>query len=377
MKEIAPLYNVPTRNTIKSRIQEKYDVVSLNFKNVLKEVDDITITMDIWSEMMTTKSFLGFTVHFIHSTKLCSAALGIFELSQSHTANYIYNELMNVLSLWDIPKSKILAIVTDNDATMLKAVGEKFGKKKHLRCFAHSINLVAEATIKKVDGLQNLISQVRNIVKFIKRSVNCSDELRQLQEKNGDSFKKLILDVVTRWNSVYYLTLLDPRFKNIHFKDAVALSKHLVFIQSSINNMENSTPDIDYSNDSSDSVSDPSQVDLWGYHKQLAQKYQKKYIDKSNQENQQNLGHEITMYLSTPVSTLNTDPLMCWEELKPMYPSIYKLATKYLSGVCTSVPSERLFSCASNTISKTRNRLSGKLASKLIFLNKLDDQFWM
>ncbi|CAH1721458.1 unnamed protein product [Aphis gossypii] len=106
-------------------------------------------------------------------------------------------------------------------------------------------------------------------------------------------------------------TLLDPRFKNIHFKDAVALSKHLVFIQSSINNMENSTPDIDYSNDSSDSVSDPSQVDLWGYHKELAQKYQKKYIDKSNQENQQNLGHEITMYLSTPVSTLNTDPLMC------------------------------------------------------------------
>jgi len=51
------------------------------------------------------------------------------------------------------------------------------------------------------------------------------------------------------------------------------------------------------------------------------------------------------MYLSTPVSKLNTDPLMCWEELKPMYPSIYKLATKYLSGVCASVPSERLFLC--------------------------------
>jgi len=42
--------------------------------------------------------------------------------------------------------------------------------------------------------------------------------------------------------------------------------------------MENSTQDIDYSNDSSDSVSDPSQVDLWGYHKQLAQKSQKSIL---------------------------------------------------------------------------------------------------
>jgi len=61
-------------------------------------------------------------------------------------------------------------------------------------------------------------------------------------------------------------TLLDPRFKNIHFKDAVALSKHLIFIQNSMNSMEKSTVDMDSSNDSSDSVSDPSKLDLWRYH---------------------------------------------------------------------------------------------------------------
>jgi len=88
-------------------------------------------------------------------------------------------------------------------------------------------------------------------------------------------------------------TLLNPRFKNILFKDPVSLSKHLVFIQSSINSMENSTADMDYSKDSSNSVlvvSDPSKVDLWGYHKQLTQKSQKKYIEQSNQRNQQHLG---------------------------------------------------------------------------------------
>lgn len=95
--------------------------------------------------------------------------------------------------------------MTDNDSTILKAIKENFGENKHLRCFAHSINLVAEGSMKKVDGLLDLISKVRNIVKFIKRSVNCSDELRKLQEKDGHNIKKLILDVVTRWNSVYYM----------------------------------------------------------------------------------------------------------------------------------------------------------------------------
>jgi len=38
---------------------------------------------------------------------------------------------MNVLNLWDMPKSKILAIMTDNDATISKVIGEHFGKNKH------------------------------------------------------------------------------------------------------------------------------------------------------------------------------------------------------------------------------------------------------
>lgn len=150
MNEVAPLYKVPTRNTIKARILQKYDVISLKFKTFLNEIDDMTITTDIWSEMMTTKSFLGVTIHFVHSAELCSAALGIFELSESHTANYISQELLNVLSLWEIPKSKILTVVTDNDSAMTKAVVDNFGINRHLPCFAHTINLVAEGSIKKV-----------------------------------------------------------------------------------------------------------------------------------------------------------------------------------------------------------------------------------
>lgn len=199
----------------------------------------------------------------------------------------------------------------------------------------------------------------------------------------GVEFKNALIDEMNKrfeFIEQNYLlsvsTILDPRFKNIHFKDALALSKHLRFINNSINSMASSTVE-DHSTDSSDSASECSTIDLWGHHKHLAQKSLKNYVDKTNLRNKKQLGPEITMYLSTPVSQLKTDPLIAWEELKPMYPLIFKLATKYLSGVSTSVPSERLFSCASNTLTKTRNRLSGKSASKLIFLNNLADQFWL
>jgi hypothetical protein len=76
-----------------------------------------------------------------------------------------------------------LAVVTDNDSTMLKGIKDNFRENKHLRCFAHSINLVAEGSMKKFDNLLDLIIKIRNIIKFIKRSINCSDELSKLDTR--------------------------------------------------------------------------------------------------------------------------------------------------------------------------------------------------
>lgn len=84
-------------------------------------------------------------------------------------------------------------------------------------------------------------------------------------------------------------TILDPRFKNIHFKNALALSKHLRFINSSINCMVSSPAEEDYHSTDSGSTSESGTVDLWGHHKQLAQKSLKKYIDITNIGNQKHL----------------------------------------------------------------------------------------
>lgn len=82
------------------------------------------------------------------------------------------------------------------------------------------------------------------------------------------------------------------------------------------------------------------------------------------------------MYLKQGVSPLKSDPIKMWEELKLIYPTMYKLAIKYLSVVATSVPSERLFSKAGATVSQQRNRLLGKRLEKLLFLGGCTEADW-
>lgn len=60
MKETVPLFKLPTRNTIKSLIVKKYDVLSCDFKNVVRErIQYAPITANVWSNMMTITSYLG------------------------------------------------------------------------------------------------------------------------------------------------------------------------------------------------------------------------------------------------------------------------------------------------------------------------------
>ncbi len=63
------------------------------------------------------------------------------------------------------------------------------------------------------------------------------------------------------------------------------------------------------------------------------------------------------------------DPLLWWEKNEIAFPVLSKVAKRYLGTVTTSVPAERLFSKAGETISQRRNRLKAKNVNMLLFLN--------
>ncbi|CAH0560490.1 unnamed protein product [Brassicogethes aeneus] len=78
---------------------------------------------------------------------------------------------------------------------------------------------------------------------------------------------------------------------------------------------------------------------------------------------------EIDKYLQEPLLQRTENPLKWWQERKSIYPRLYQLAVKKLCVVATSVPSERIFSKAGQTVTDRRNRLSGEKVRQLVFLN--------
>lgn len=477
MKVACPLYKVPSRFTLKRMLETKYDIIREHFKDKLQKVSGLTLTTDIWTDTMQTRSFLGVTVLFCNEEEqLESVSLGVYDLTQSHTAEYIADILLKTCNEWNIEDNKIVAVVTDAGANIVKAIEIAFGKNRHIHCYAHMLNLVAQKSIEKTPNLPELIAAVKRIVTWFKQCVTASDELRR------ESDLKLIQDVSTRWNSTFYMierflklrpainkiinchtsapqmldakqiidltevceilrpieittrevcgekyvtcskvipltrlltikvsgsqtkqsigqnlknnvmeeikkrllqtenfnilavaTLLDPRFKNIHFQDALACTRAIRSIKELISGIElNQTENDQLTENFTTQVEEDQDVDIWKDHYKLV-------IEKNNilsGQRDTNMPMELQFYLKSPVADLKQDPLLLWKMLESTYPVLKKIAHKYLCCTATSTASERLFSKAGQLLYQQRNRLKGKNLSKLIFLQSVDKRYW-
>ncbi|XP_058830709.1 uncharacterized protein LOC131689532 [Topomyia yanbarensis] len=170
--------------------------------------------------------------------QLISCLLGVIKCDQSKTGAYIADLLLDCCNDWDIELDNVSCVVTDNGANIVNAVKLQFGEKRHLPCFAHTLNLIAsksvplyneaygacldpvidsddedvdESDIKDAkhnspeENMIIFIKKMKRIIKFFKKSETAMRELRKLQvidgKKEGQCLM-LILDVKTRWNSI-------------------------------------------------------------------------------------------------------------------------------------------------------------------------------
>lgn len=78
---------------------------------------------------------------------------------------------------------------------------------------------------------------------------------------------------------------------------------------------------------------------------------------------------EIDKYLLEPLIPRTSDVLAWWKVNKNVYPRLFKIMKKRLCIMATSVPCERIFSKAGQTITEKRNSLDSNNFEKMIFLN--------
>lgn len=85
-------------------------------------------------------------------------------------------------------------------------------------------------------------------------------------------------------------------------------------------------------------------------------------------ETEENLNKkEFDKHILLPSIALVSNPLEWWKLFNSQFPTLSVLAMKYLCIPATSVPSERIFSCAGNVITDHRSLLSLGHAEELIF----------
>ncbi|KAF3847203.1 hypothetical protein F7725_020231, partial [Dissostichus mawsoni] len=100
---------------------------------------------------------------------------------------------------WGLDNNQGIAVVTDNARNMDVAVREA-GLSPHIKCFAHTLNLASKAGL-NVNRASRLLGRVRRVAAFFHRSSTATAVLATKQGMLNLPAHKLIMDVVTRWNS--------------------------------------------------------------------------------------------------------------------------------------------------------------------------------
>jgi hypothetical protein len=104
-----------------------------------QEAVSFSVTFDGWT-CRDNASYLGLTMHWIdNGFHLRSLVLGLEELKERHTGEYLSEVLCRWTAQYGIGVRDIVASVTDSGANMLKAARD-LGLRIRLRCFAHQVH---------------------------------------------------------------------------------------------------------------------------------------------------------------------------------------------------------------------------------------------
>ena len=205
VQTIEPRYKMPSRkyftDNVLPKIKESIDV---KLAQLLKDVEFLSLTTDIWSTSLSNESLISMTAHWIGDEfKRTSAVLHAQKIEGSHTGVAICQALESMLENWKISKSRIHMVVADNASNMKKALRE--GNFETQGCFAHTLQLVVSDGVLSQRAVIDTLAVCCSIVGHFKHSTIAYHKLDQIRERLDIKKHRLQQDEPTRWNSTLYM----------------------------------------------------------------------------------------------------------------------------------------------------------------------------
>jgi len=181
-----------------ARFEFKKNEIKQFFENLDSQVP---FTTDCWTSP-NNLAFMGVTAHYIDKDwNIQATCLDFLPLSDAHTGSNLHESFVRVLNTFGL-SSKVLGVTLDNasnnDCFIEKLSSDSetsFKSFHHIRCFAHVLNLAAQAALVV---LKDDLIKLRNAIKKIRSSPQSYMKFKELQ---NNSDLKPILDCPTRWNS--------------------------------------------------------------------------------------------------------------------------------------------------------------------------------
>nr|XP_055074037.1 E3 SUMO-protein ligase ZBED1-like [Misgurnus anguillicaudatus]XP_055074038.1 E3 SUMO-protein ligase ZBED1-like [Misgurnus anguillicaudatus]XP_055074039.1 E3 SUMO-protein ligase ZBED1-like [Misgurnus anguillicaudatus]XP_055074040.1 E3 SUMO-protein ligase ZBED1-like [Misgurnus anguillicaudatus] len=222
IRTINPRYKPPSRDYLSnSLIPAWYQVEKENLLSAVKDVTKAAITADGWTSL-AQDHYLTVTLHYTRQGTTVGKVLKTKAVYEAQTGDAVAEEVEAMLKEFEV-REKVVAATVDNAANMDVAVKKMQVLK--ISCFAHTLNLAAQK-INKCSIICNWSARVRAIVVWMKRSHMAKVILKEKQQLLNLTQHSLIVDVKTRWNSLYLMierfyeqfpaiqaVIMDPRIK--------------------------------------------------------------------------------------------------------------------------------------------------------------------
>uniref|UniRef100_A0ABD2XCC5 DUF659 domain-containing protein n=1 Tax=Trichogramma kaykai TaxID=54128 RepID=A0ABD2XCC5_9HYME len=151
-------------------LKDKYFYLAEKLKKTFAKIEGLSMTTDIWTDTINTKSYLGLTAYYIEENDIKTAILGVHELDSNHTSDNVQLWILEMLNEWDLPTTKILAVIADGAANIKSALTTIFGGSKVMHCFAHTLNLVVLRALDNIKEVSEILKKLKGIVTFFKHS---------------------------------------------------------------------------------------------------------------------------------------------------------------------------------------------------------------
>ncbi|KAL7855067.1 hypothetical protein SRHO_G00172570 [Serrasalmus rhombeus] len=159
---LEPGYNIPSRPSITSRLEARYEKKKSELKTKLATVTAVALTTDCWTAL-TTESYITVMCHYTDENwQLQSAVLITTNMSDRHTADNLADKLNDVVETWGLS-------VSDGFAAA---------------------------------GVSRAIVAAGRLVKHFHHSTIATKALEEKQQQMSLPPHRLIQSCKTRWNSV-------------------------------------------------------------------------------------------------------------------------------------------------------------------------------